>query len=74
MGIKTSAKFDKNVRDAKDAIIEFCDENRDGIITVVLLGGIYAVAFIWEKVGYNIGYNVGYSRAILDITLQSQVK
>lgn len=64
---KTSAKFDKTVRDIKDSLYDFYIRHEYQIMVVSAIAGPFAVAIIWERVGEKIGYNIGYAQGTIDM-------
>ena len=67
MGIKTSAKFDKNVRDAKDAIVDFYNNHEVEVQTGVSLLMTGAAIFVWARIIHDVGYNNGYAQGAIDV-------
>lgn len=63
---KTSAKFDKTVRDIKDSVREFYIQNQYTILSFAACAGVLGVAIVWEGVGEKIGYNTGYAQGVVD--------
>ena len=64
---KTSAKFDKTVRDIKDSLYDFYIRHEYQIMVISAIVGPAAVAIAWERVGEKIGYNTGYAQGALDV-------
>lgn len=67
MAFKTSAKFDKTVRDIKDSLYDFYVRHEYQIMYGAAIAGPVAVAIVWERVGEKIGYNIGYAQGTIDI-------
>lgn len=66
MAIKTSAKFDKTVRDAKDTVVNFYHENQAAIDYAIELLTLGAAVAVWARVAMKIGYNQGYAQGAVD--------
>lgn len=64
---KTSAKFDKTVRDIKDSLYDFYIRHKYQIQVGMAIAGPVAVAIVWEQVGEKIGYNIGYAQGTIDM-------
>ena len=63
---KTSAKFDKTIRDIKDSLYDFYIRHEYQIMTGAAIVMPVAIAIVWEQVGEKIGYNLGYAQGSID--------